>query len=316
MIAMRNSTMQYSARTQERLNVADCLHFGSRLFCLTSLSLILGCASVTATRTGDGDHETKGLRYWLPMPYLLAREPIIASQKDYLFRIDVKKNVWTQIEPVASAVPAPKEMHQKPARAGKPEEKKEGSKNEGDAAQPAAPLPFAPLEVIYLPDYCHQYALQMTSNLATLNADVTFGDGWKLLGLNSKADSTVLVGKVLDVIAAIKAGVAPVAAEPGKPEDEDTQKALSEFAAAAPSKDAYLYVKKSVIKRLKPGIYPIFKRGAATVPKDGEKDRGNQASCNAVPHFDIETGAILGIEEISYSIVQVTPSTFSAPPSQ
>jgi hypothetical protein len=287
--------------------------FRSFVYNVVVSTAIIGCASVTATRTNEGDYKTEGLRYWLPMPYLLVREPLISSQVDSFYKVDVGKNEWTPIAPVSGLGRDPLAM---PAGSppngngqGKKDGEGEGKKEEG-AAQPPATTPPPPVEIIYLPDYCHQYSLQMTSILATLNADVTFGDGWKLMGLNSKADSTALLSKVLDVVAAIKTGAAPTAQEPEEAEEEDTK--IKKLLTEVPAGEAvHLYVKKSVVRRLKPGIYPIFTRGPAVGLFQPEDQVPVLNTCNAVPTISFSADSILGGEEVSYSVIKVITSKTS-----
>jgi hypothetical protein len=278
-----NNAIQSQMGTPRRLDVTVQPRLCTTILPVVVLSIIVGCASVTAKRTRENDHQIKGLRYWLPMPYLLVREPAIASQQEVLYRVDVKSKVAEQVT-FGPGVP-PLELRSKPEGGAKGNDKEKN----GEGKQPQAEnvKTPGPVELVYLPDYCHQYALQLRSDLATLNANVTFADGWKLLGLDSKADNTQIVGKVLDVIATLKTGVAPIAAGEGKPEDSE---AVKNLLAQAPGKGPYLYVKKTVVRRLKPGIYAIFTRTNA---------------CDAVPALKIDPSDMLGPEEVSYSVVHV-----------
>lgn len=292
------------------LSRAFCKFMLCCFFCVTTV----GCASVSATRTTEGNYDEKGLRYWLPMPFLLIREPIIVSQKDIFLRLNTETNELTMIDEIPAHTPQVTKQNK-----GKKKDGNEGNDEDTDSGthkgqQSASPI--SAVDIIYLPDYCHQYALQQTSTLATLNANSTFGDGWKLLGLDSKSDSTQIIGKVVDLITAVKTGGISATKDTGEGEEAKTDmKALEQYIPALTTTGShYIYWKKSTLRRLKPGIYEIFTRVPKvenTSIKIPQVEKNQAKICNALPVL-ADLAAIVGPEETSYSAILIESQ--KAPP--
>jgi hypothetical protein len=228
--------------------------------------LLFGCASVTATRTKPDDYTTQGIRYWLPQPFLLVKEAVLISEEESFWRFntaeDKLEKIGESVHKLAAApVPAPKL---------KTSERKKADRRPADTEPPEKDEPESgkqtsgPIEIVFLPDYCEQYAIRMDSQFASVDANITFSDGWKLLGLDSKADSTQIVAKMLEVVAAVKSGgVAAAGTEENSSESAEAD--AKTIAKSAATKGTYFYIKKTVSTRLKVGLFPLYKRDSCVV---------------------------------------------------
>lgn len=63
-----------------------------RLVILLLAAATAGCSTVTAVRVDRKDMGTKGIRYWLPAPHLLVREPIVLKYEEEIFQFDPIEN--------------------------------------------------------------------------------------------------------------------------------------------------------------------------------------------------------------------------------
>jgi hypothetical protein len=109
------------------------------------------------------------------------------------------------------------------------------------------------VSVVWLPDYCEQYALQQTNILASSKLKVELGDGWKLSSFDSTLDSTQLVGKVLD-LAGAAAGLSKGGGGGG------TAGGGGGAAATPQAARTYVYLRKVTVSNLRPGLYPLITR--------------------------------------------------------
>ena len=150
--------------------------------------LLTSCASVTAVplmANGMPDGTTKGLRYYLPKPYILVTELPVPAPAPQAAR-------GTQGQGGAAGAGA----------AGGNGSGKDQSGKSSDS--PQATTPTAPatdtsfsasmanysVKLIYLPDYNHPMALQEESGLfGNVSLAPTFQDGWMLTSLSSLNDS-------------------------------------------------------------------------------------------------------------------------------
>lgn len=147
------------------------------LFCLLTLT---GCAKVQVQplkADGTRSGAVPGVRYYLPMPYLLVTEL-----------------------PVAETAPALPPAKAQPAPGGAPA--KEDAPDPGGsptATSPAgasntsfsAATPQYVLKLIYLPDLEHPMALTASSGFGTAQMTPTLQDGWMLTSLSASSDSKV-----------------------------------------------------------------------------------------------------------------------------
>jgi len=156
--------------------------------------------------------------------------------------------------------------------------------NEGAAAKDATAAPKADkgssaantIAIVWLPDYCEQYAVEQSNTLSTASMKITLADGAKFDHLDSSNDSSAAVGKLLDTVAAV-AGKAIDAGKDVKVatiQKEAASKAASSALGAQATKG--LLLRRTISSSLKPGLYPMFERPA---DKDGKTD------CNATPRL-------------------------------
>lgn len=146
-----------------------------------------------------------------------------------------------------------------------------------DKPTPAAPAPSAAVEVVWLPDYCQQYAIHQTSVLANLKVKVDLADGWKLSSVDSTADTTAVIGKVLDLAGTALGAAKDLAVE--KVKSASTSKGSSE----AQQGGAMKYLRKTEITYLKPGLYPIAVR---------EGEDCDKAARISTRYFEYEKSAV------------------------
>lgn len=303
-------------------------HFAAAIACIA----LGACASVTATKVSRDDGLTnpdaKGIRYWLAMPYLIVRTRVEVSRTDEIMQLRPGEAALQPLKTLAAGTgaaggaahgdgaalpPAPKApdgvktAKGAPPVAAIPKQKAgdSGGKGGGDggvgkgpatpgdsagAPEPSAGTPTeSALSVVWLPDYCEQFALEQTSFLSKLETKFTLEDGWRLASVESKSDSTDIVGKVLDLVGAIKGVSAPA---PSKPSD-GAATAGTDTTTASDLK----YVRKTTVKYLKPGIYPLFKR-----------DEGN-GTCKGARTFDTSAfTAGTSVESVYFSEFVFTPN--------
>ena len=134
------------------------------------------------------------------------------------------------------------------------------------APERAAPSSLADaVSVVWLPDYCEQYAVSQRSVLASLKFTVELGDGWKLGKLDTSQDSTAVVGKILDLVGT---GI-------GAQKDIAVEK-IKAGAAGSQAKQAIQArtLVRTTVRYLKPGLYPILIR--------------NSNDCTAAPTFSLK----------------------------
>jgi hypothetical protein len=118
-----------------------------------------------------------------------------------------------------------------------------------DAASPTS----SGVSIIWLPDYCEQYAYNSKSILAKADATVSLADGCRLESVASSQDSTAIASKLFDLV-----GIRMQA-------DAATKQARIEASKpTTPSALSAQFVPVQWIRTdawdLYPGLYPIFKR--------------------------------------------------------
>jgi hypothetical protein len=172
-----------------------------RIIYLTCAAILAlgGCADVEVHKIapgGNGDC-VKGFRYYLPRPYVLVKRPILLGATTRL------------------AILRPEQIPQHPPQAAGPL-----SADTGAAGGPAS---ADAIEVVFLPDFDEQYAVQTSCLCAHAQSKLTIRDGWQLLDVNGKFDSTAVAHDVLQTIdtavGVVRAAAGPLPhvkeAEPG-----------------------------------------------------------------------------------------------------
>jgi hypothetical protein len=180
-------------------------------------------------------------------------------------------------KPKAGATSASKKAGTKDAdKAG--EDKTDKAK---DADEPAEDKPAAAaggssaVEIVWLPDYCQQYAISSRTVLATSAVKYTLAQGWQLTQLDTTADSTAVINKVLDVVGNVL--VARAGGAGGGKGDGASTKAKAEELQSGEAK----YLRHIKIYYLKPGVYALFQ-----YPKANEQHPNR---CAELPEFSFES---------------------------
>lgn len=265
------------------------LSFFSTMLIFSVLFFVIslyGCTSVTAYRVKPDDYSTNGIRYWLAMPYLIVRSPVEVSRMENLYKIDIGSSTLKPLEigPGNNGISAPP-SRTSPAQMDdtkKPKAPAGGSKQEAPPKPEPAPPDSTPsgpwsdvINIVWMPDYCQQYALNQSSFLAKLDAVVTLGDGWRLGSLDTKTDSTQLLSKVLEVIGSIQVAKQGGTSQQPPQTSGGPSSAASILGTEVEGKPLVTYLKQSKVTYLKPGLYPIFSR----------KTKSGQ--CESVPELDL-----------------------------
>jgi len=150
----------------------------------------------------------------------------------------------------------------------------------GKDTPPATP-PANAVSIVWLPDYCEQYALQQTNVLSTSKLKVDLGDGWKLSGLDSTLDSTTLLGKVLDlagsVVGAGKGGGSGSGTGSGGGSAGGSNGAGN---LALHGSSIVVYLRKVDSISLRPGLYPLTEHSGGVAGDD---------SCDKRAHYKFPT---------------------------
>lgn len=109
-----------------------------------------------------------------------------------------------------------------------------------------APAPSAsgPMQIVWLPNFCKYYSVRQSNFLSTSSLKISLANGWQLQSVDSSADSTAVVGKVLDTVGAILGA--------GKGSSSAAKGAQS-TAQGAP---LALYA-KTTVTFIKSGLYPL-----------------------------------------------------------
>lgn len=227
----------------------------------------LACSTVklSATPTSPQDRATVGLRYYLPLPYVHVKKPVLLGRTR-----KVTETVATTT--AAQAVP-PKKDARKAAAAdaapplganandtagtteGAPVEEKAKEQSAATAAEDG-------VEVIMLPDFCQQQALTIDAHVSKLDVELTLKDGWRLEAVKSSMDTTAAMTSSVDLVkTTLGAAKDIIGAIYGKPPADDEEEGGSEPQSAFKGTSSKS-TKKSEVKEtwLRPGFYPLFKR--------------------------------------------------------
>lgn len=253
------------------------------------------CSNVTVKRIKDpDDHSTEGYRYWLSAPYVMVTAPVEVGHKEDIVKADTAHATLTPFAPCPSGKcdQAQQQTMQPTATQGvvpppppalrarvQPQAKGDGnapppvsasgaaggpvaSANAAPAAAPAsaaqAGASSSPITLVWLPDYCEEYAVSQTNFLSSQTLTLTFGDGHRLDGSTATLDATATVGNLMNMIGTI-ASAALGGGKPSSSTGSSTSKAQDAEAARL--------FKHTTITYIKPGLYPLTERkDCATKP--------------------------------------------------
>ncbi len=263
---------------------------------LSCVAVLMGCATIDVVRIKDGNDQRKGLRYWLPAPYVIVKAPVGVSYVQDLAEIDDKGNVTGLTAnplgasngvsgPAGSATIMNSHSSCIPGDTSGPTASSGSGNDQGDAnpsppgeapganktpaAEDSVPMPkpaasSEAIAIVWLPDYCQQYAIDASERGASTQLHVTFADGWQLTSYNAQMNSTEVLNKMVDALASV-VGTAAKAAASAAPASAPQaavagiQAGASEVAKSTagnhPPKRLFLRTTTAV---LQPGVYPLF----------------------------------------------------------
>jgi hypothetical protein len=259
----------------------------------------LSCSMVTVTRVKPDDYTTKGYRYWLTAPYLLVNATITVSQKDTLWEYDGTRftpigqgtgggarrrsegehaqaghqNAGATAAPAGPAgIPPPPDPTKPPPAAPATPADPAAPKKTDDTATAKPAEPTAAMSIVWLPDYCQQYAINQINQLASSSIQLQFADGSKLTSVNSQLNSTEVINKVIDTVAtvagAVLKGGAPAPSAPS-PSPSGAKGDHAQAGGEKPQKRIFRRIETTVIP---PGAYAIF----------------TECGCSTAPQFSVE----------------------------
>lgn len=126
------------------------------------------------------------------------------------------------------------------------------------------PTPIADVvAIVYLPDYCHQYAVHPHAVWSKVDAKVSLKDGWALDTSDSKLNATDVLTAVVGAVAAVKGAPAQGQAlasgggDTGGGGSAPTPQSWFGSALTAPK----IVLRKTVTTYLKPGLYALVADG-------------------------------------------------------
>ena len=241
-----------------------------KLLVLTLVVLSMSaCAQVNIKRVKPGDYKTEGIRYYMAAPYLMVRAAVEIERTEKIFEVaDDGKTVRI----------APAEMVSKVGI------------RKGDLLGPHSSPSTIPTqafgeslastaEVVWLPDYCEQYAVNGDAGMNKLKLDVTLSNGWALSSVAIEADSSAAAGKLVDLLGTLvgagkELGLKSMQQAGGEEEPEG--------GAASSGGDLYpgLLLRKTELKHIQPGLYPLSGR---------KEDNCSNRPVFAAPAFQLRT---------------------------
>jgi hypothetical protein len=261
--------------------------------CLSVLGILagIGCANTTVTRIGKpDDYTTKGIRFYGSAPYILVTAPVVVNRAEHLYEFDKGANKLTPVQgaPSRGVASASTSFLGRTAffanTAGGPSSpppatgpsggngKKQSKGQTSNGASNSAPSatsdggadpgssgssqsdPTA-ISIVWLPDYCEQYALDATNFFSTQTVKLKLNNGWQFDNIESTGDTTAVASKLLDTASSLASTFKGTSGSASKSSGGTGTKSTSTDQAAA-----IVVVRHTVTSILKPGIYPLFKR--------------------------------------------------------
>lgn len=257
------------------------------------LLLSLSCATTRVVRVGANDHSTEGVRFWLSAPHLIVTQPVLLKRVEALMELDPKTSKLSLVqtapvvvgpteakrappfevsvpaipsppggEPAAVAGPAPRSAARPVERPVAPAAAEAQPKAAAKAPSPGAaalapdvkPTAEGAVAIVWLPDYCQQYAISQANVLSTASMKLALEDGWRLSSLDTAGNSTELLAKIVELAGtAIGAGKDLAVA---RTQARDSQEEAARERAPLPT------VRRITSTHAVPGIYPLFKRAS------------------------------------------------------
>jgi hypothetical protein len=291
------------------------------------------CSTTSVTRV-TGDHDAKGLRYWLAAPYVLVSAPVEVSRTEHVYRLEgdvltlVPPGKWLPGDsagmlplgpPVATpaVVPpvtvAPPPMPVVPGGKGgdKAKQKKAGAAKESKDAEDGTTLvedkakdgsdpkdgagatakadkgsaPASVISIVWLPDYCEQYAVSQSNTLSAASMKIALADGWKFVNFDASNDSSAAIGKLLDTVATVAGKAVDASKDVRVATIQKDAAAIKAGSTAGAQATKGPLLRRTISSSLKPGIYPLFERPA---------DKEGKINCDATPHLSAAlSGAVI-----------------------
>jgi hypothetical protein len=111
-------------------------------------------------------------------------------------------------------------------------------------------------EIVWLPDYCQQYAIDLSSGGASTKSQLQFADGWQLTSFNSEVNNTEILRKMFDAVASV-AGTSADAAQKVAVAGIQAAGTGAKSAAGAQAANPTTLFRRTDSTILKPGIYAL-----------------------------------------------------------
>ena len=269
-----------------------------------------GCASVDVQYVKPGDTTTHGFRYYLPRPYVAVKKSFpVEYHEEYLpgrvkgerIQVNLAKasssirslnttgsDVWyidfSKVT-VSDSVQVDGKTFTTNAASGDGEKGNDGdgdmdktkkddeSKPETTAATsgPSAVPINEFFDVLYLPDFKQQYAVDFESGLGSAKQSLKLQHGWMLTDYSGETDNSEVlnsIGSFIGSAVSSLAGFAAIGAQPGG-EEQDPAEGESEdnvneaLSLSAPeisiAEEDKVLIKVMVARNALPGTYPVLK---------------------------------------------------------
>jgi len=224
---------------------------------LSSILLITGCAGVTVTPlTADGtkDGTEEGVRYYMPMPYLLVTELPPSLQKtttDTPDNQDLEEKKQDQAATPSANKDNGNETTSDPA-------KTTSSPAPMSDTSFSAQTPQYMIKLIYLPDLKHPMAIsEHTGLFGSAEMKPALQDGWMLSSLDAPADN-----KTAETITAMASLVSATAGAVTGPVGAVKSAAKAAGQRTLQSLDLTEMLKQSGSQILRPGLYRfVYEKG-------------------------------------------------------
>jgi hypothetical protein len=218
-----------------------------------------------------------------------------------------------------------------PKRGGKPSEAEGGEgtprDKEAPATQPASPQvgrseikvssePLAfihqPLrgnfDLVYLPDFSEQYAVEVKQRFGNANADVRLGQGWSLLGMEGQVDNSAVLAPLIDLYKTAISLAKTVATQgldlPAgsemlfRPQGRSLGNGAADFLRAAEQSGGWVTLRIVVVHYAAKGLYPLLKPAELAAAATGTQP-GIAATASVPVAF--RTFRYIGVEAVGLS---------------
>ena len=278
-----------------------------RTLVLSAMLASTGCSTVLVSHVRGNDYDTPGVRYWLPAPYLLVRSAVEIGRTETLYSMSpIDKTVLRRVVPCddnqaackpRAATPPPPPIASAPtgAQSSRPGVSATGTAQSeledsvavsreaaiavGEADRlvaEAGEREGAPATtVVWLPDYCQQYAIAEKDHTGSQKVQIQLADGWKLTALNTEINNTEVLQKMFDMISSLAGTMTASTQKLANTGIQTATNALQRGTQGAQAGRTRLF-RRTRVTTFKPGLYSMLQY---PLTKDNEPD------CAKLPSF-------------------------------